>query len=1173
MTIQTMAAPQQESTFDRLMQGNTSPIPAGGGSFTVLQVDQGSVAVPSLSVITSGAYDRVGTDLLIQAPDGATYLVRDYFIQNPLPSLGTADGAAEISGTLVSRLAGPLAPAQVASTDVQLAQADSPIGTIHSTSGPVTIKHADGTVTQAVAGDPVFSGDEVISGSGAQIGIRFLDGSEFALGSDGRMVLDELIYDPSAGEGSSQISLLSGTFSFVSGQIAKMGPDQMTVQTPVATIGIRGTSGSISLGQGDGATDPALFKIVLIPDPSGTVGEIQVTSPSGQTFSLNQPMMALSFGISQVHLFTMSAADFESTFGFSINAMSQNNALLNNVRNIAPQDNQDIRFIPLNQDPQDSPDPNAPGNGDNERAADGSPLGEAESRADDIGADPGPGDGSTDGEGLSDGNGADPTGQSNGDTGDDGNPSAPPNGPSKTIIVTETQNGGGSSSSNPLQVPNGTNGGTGQTSNGGGTSGTLPIGNETDSSILPGATGGSGGGTPAPVVVSQTVTGSTPFDVSSSSSNYSITGDGSANTVITGSGNDTISAGSGNDTVTAGAGNDTVYGGDGDDTLIAGSGAGDDIYYGGDAASDSSLHDWLLYPSTSTGITVILQGAEGLGTAYGTATGSEIDTDRIYGIEHVQGGDGNDTITGNSANNSLLGGLGDDTLNGGAGSDALIGGDGSDRYVFSGSSIGFDTITDSNGSGDSIDVSGYATQPYWMELSSGALTVTFNAAGSTGFSVSDADSTGAIETFISSDGHGGTTTQSIIFSASDASAGNDLIIASDPGTSLWNAGDGNDTIFFNGTLSSLDADMGNGDDKIYIAPSGSTNTANLDGGSGIDTLYIQSDPNFSYSTIVNIEELVLGSSVSSLYTGWDLGNSLTSLKALGSATTWTLEGSGTLDLSDLSLTNASRLTFSISDAYGANDDTILGSQSGDTISHNGGNDVIDGQGGNDLLVIEQFNANETVTFNGGAGTDKVNLETFNDTLTITYGTYGGDYGFRVTSAFISGSELTATNTERVYGGQGNDIITGGDQDDFIDGYMGQDTLYGGAGSDTFAYTKFESVDNMGGPDTIGDWTSADVIGLANTYQGNALFDAWTIPSDNTTLRYAESNSVGISSSAIDVGFIGGGVYVYQNGSDVEVWYTQDGAAANTGNSYQIATLTGQDLNAIDQSNFINIPEG
>jgi hypothetical protein len=75
------------------------------------------------------------------------------------------------------------------------------------------------------------------------------------------------------------------------------------------------------------------------------------------------------------------------------------------------------------------------------------------------------------------------------------------------------------------------------------------------------------------------------------------------------------------------------------------------------------------------------------------------------------------------------------------------------------------------------------------------------------------------------------------------------------------------------------------------------------------------------------------------------------------------------------------------------------------------------------------------------------------------------------------------------------------------------------------------------------------------------------------LRYAESNSVGISSSAIDVGFIGGGVYVYQNGSNVEVWYTQDGAAANTGNSYQIATLTGQDLNAIDQSNFINIPEG
>ena len=56
------------------------------------------------------------------------------------------------------------------------------------------------------------------------------------------MVLDELVYDAATGTGSMAVDMLEGAFSFVSGEIAKTGPDAMEVKTPVAVIGIRGTT-------------------------------------------------------------------------------------------------------------------------------------------------------------------------------------------------------------------------------------------------------------------------------------------------------------------------------------------------------------------------------------------------------------------------------------------------------------------------------------------------------------------------------------------------------------------------------------------------------------------------------------------------------------------------------------------------------------------------------------------------------------------------------------------------------------------------------------------------------------------------------------------------------------------------------------------------------------------
>ena len=57
--------------------------------------------------------------------------------------------------------------------------------------------------------------------------------------------MTEFIYDPNGKSNSSLLSLTKGTFTFVAGKIAKSG--DMKVDTPVATMGIRGTTPHVEI--------------------------------------------------------------------------------------------------------------------------------------------------------------------------------------------------------------------------------------------------------------------------------------------------------------------------------------------------------------------------------------------------------------------------------------------------------------------------------------------------------------------------------------------------------------------------------------------------------------------------------------------------------------------------------------------------------------------------------------------------------------------------------------------------------------------------------------------------------------------------------------------------------------------------------------------------------------
>lgn len=132
--------------------------------------------------------------------------------------------------------------------------ASKPIGKVVTAAGSVTIEHAGAVVIQAnvagqavqtKVGDLVYQGDVVQTAADGRVGINFTDGTSFNLSSNARMALTEFVYDPNGKSNSSLLSLTKGTFTFVAGNIAKTG--DMKVDTPVATMGIRGTTPRIEI--------------------------------------------------------------------------------------------------------------------------------------------------------------------------------------------------------------------------------------------------------------------------------------------------------------------------------------------------------------------------------------------------------------------------------------------------------------------------------------------------------------------------------------------------------------------------------------------------------------------------------------------------------------------------------------------------------------------------------------------------------------------------------------------------------------------------------------------------------------------------------------------------------------------------------------------------------------
>ncbi|WP_413204865.1 FecR domain-containing protein [Rhodospirillum sp. A1_3_36] len=129
---------------------------------------------------------------------------------------------------------------------------------------------ANGTSRALAKTDPVNEGEILSTGKDSRLEVALADGSTLTLGEAASLILDDFTLNTDSTSGA--LSVFTGAFLLVSGDKPH---DGMTIHTPVATIGIRGTT--VWGGQIDGA-----FGVMVAE------GSVSVTTDAG-TVILDEP--------------------------------------------------------------------------------------------------------------------------------------------------------------------------------------------------------------------------------------------------------------------------------------------------------------------------------------------------------------------------------------------------------------------------------------------------------------------------------------------------------------------------------------------------------------------------------------------------------------------------------------------------------------------------------------------------------------------------------------------------------------------------------------------------------------------------------------------------------------------------------------------------------------------
>ncbi len=247
-----------------------------------------SLTLPAGDFI-NGDIVRDGQDLILRDSQGHEVTIENYFSATPTLHL---EGGAVLTPALVESFARGEGPLQYAAAETT--SDASPVGHAKEVTGEATVTRANGQSEALTQGAPIYQGDVIETKAGGAVNIEFVDESTFAVSANAKLAIDEFVFDPATQGGETNFSLLRGIFVFTSGLIGREDPDDVKIETPVGSIGIRGTTIAGNIVPGGASQITVVEGAIVIRNETGEVtladqfGSVQLTGMDAPIAQLGQ---------------------------------------------------------------------------------------------------------------------------------------------------------------------------------------------------------------------------------------------------------------------------------------------------------------------------------------------------------------------------------------------------------------------------------------------------------------------------------------------------------------------------------------------------------------------------------------------------------------------------------------------------------------------------------------------------------------------------------------------------------------------------------------------------------------------------------------------------------------------------------------------------------------------
>jgi len=157
----------------------------------------------------------------------------------------------------------------------------SPIGDVRESTGVTAILRDK----EQIQTTEIELYDQAETAKGRML-IEFLDKAELQLKEHSRVFIDEIYYDPDPSLSKMSMRMVSGTARFASGKLGLVNNANIKIETPTATIAVRGTDFTTTIDE------LGRSLIILLPDDKGNPSGVIEVSNLGGTVVLDEAYAA-----------------------------------------------------------------------------------------------------------------------------------------------------------------------------------------------------------------------------------------------------------------------------------------------------------------------------------------------------------------------------------------------------------------------------------------------------------------------------------------------------------------------------------------------------------------------------------------------------------------------------------------------------------------------------------------------------------------------------------------------------------------------------------------------------------------------------------------------------------------------------------------------------------------